>query len=115
MEHKMVLIRWRTYFEVVSTVEFAHPGIPSSPPVYGLVQKITVEETEVALRKIKPGKATGSDDSAADLLKSKSWYPTKWLATFSNQVIAEKKVPDIWHRSTTIPIWKKGSPSVSFY
>uniref|UniRef100_A0A183FEI5 Transposase n=1 Tax=Heligmosomoides polygyrus TaxID=6339 RepID=A0A183FEI5_HELPZ len=63
--------------------------------------KITVEE---ALKKMKPGKATGPDDLAADLWKSKSWYPAKWLATFFNQVIAEKKVPDIWQRSTTIPI-----------
>ncbi|VDP37453.1 unnamed protein product [Heligmosomoides polygyrus] len=90
MHRKMVL--GRTYFEEVSTIEFAHPSIPS-PPVYGPVQKITVGEVEAALKKMKPGKATGLDDLAADLCKSKSWYPTKWLATFFNQVIAEKKVP----------------------
>ncbi|VDP25127.1 unnamed protein product [Heligmosomoides polygyrus] len=27
----------------------------------------------------------------------------------SNQIVKKKKVPDCWHNSTTIPIWKKGS------
>ncbi|VDO91953.1 unnamed protein product [Heligmosomoides polygyrus] len=33
------------------------------------------------------------------------------LAKFFNQVVAEKKVPECWRQSTTIPIWKKGSPA----
>ncbi|VDP54197.1 unnamed protein product [Heligmosomoides polygyrus] len=57
---------------------------------------ITVEETEVALKKMKPGKPTGSDDLAANLWKSKSWYPPEWLTMFFNQVVAEKKKPDTW-------------------
>ncbi|VDP22594.1 unnamed protein product [Heligmosomoides polygyrus] len=73
--------------------------------------KITVEETEAAPKKMKPGKVTGLDDVAADLWKSKSWYPTKWLAPFFKHVIAEKKVSDIWQRCTTIPIWKKKGSS----
>ncbi|VDO66568.1 unnamed protein product [Heligmosomoides polygyrus] len=35
---------------------------------------------------MKPRKATGPDDLVANLWKSKSWYPTKWLATFFNQL-----------------------------
>ncbi|VDP11945.1 unnamed protein product [Heligmosomoides polygyrus] len=48
----MILNRWRTYFEEVSTIEFAHPSIPSSFSVHGPVQKITVAEVEAALKKI---------------------------------------------------------------
>ncbi|VDO95486.1 unnamed protein product [Heligmosomoides polygyrus] len=88
MDRKMVLNRWRTYFEEVSTIEFAHPRIPSSSPVHGTVQKINVEEVEAAPKKMKPGNATSPADLAADLWKSKSWYPTKWLATFFNQVVS---------------------------
>ncbi|VDP57400.1 unnamed protein product [Heligmosomoides polygyrus] len=55
---------------------------------------------------------TGPDDLAADVWKSKLWYPAEWLAEFFNQVVKEKKVPECWHNSTTIPIWKKkGSPA----
>ncbi|VDP08035.1 unnamed protein product [Heligmosomoides polygyrus] len=61
---------------------------------------------------MKRGKATGPDDLAADLWKSKLWYPAEWLAKFFNQVIKDKKVSECWHNSTTTPIWKKkGSPA----
>ncbi|VDP05791.1 unnamed protein product [Heligmosomoides polygyrus] len=59
--------------------------------MYGPVQKIIVEETEAALRKMNPGKAVGPDDLAADLWKSKSWYPDAWLKMFFNQLVAEKR------------------------
>ncbi|VDP02045.1 unnamed protein product [Heligmosomoides polygyrus] len=57
-------------------------------------KEITVEEIEAALKKMRPGKATEPDDVAADLWKSKYWYPAEWLAKFFNQVVAEKKVPE---------------------
>ncbi|VDP30789.1 unnamed protein product [Heligmosomoides polygyrus] len=61
---------------------------------------------------MKPCKATGPDDLAADDWKSKLWYLAEWLTEFFNQVVKEKKVPECWHNSTTIPIWKKrGSPA----
>ncbi|VDP57996.1 unnamed protein product [Heligmosomoides polygyrus] len=63
---------------------------------------------EAALKKMRPGKATGPDDVAAYLWKSTFWYSAEWLAKFFNQVVAEKKAPDCWNQSTTIStIWKK--------
>uniref|UniRef100_A0A8L8KWU0 ERVV2 protein n=1 Tax=Heligmosomoides polygyrus TaxID=6339 RepID=A0A8L8KWU0_HELPZ len=77
-----------------------------------ILAKITVSETEAALRKMKSGKGTGPDDLPADLWKSKGWCPADWLTEFFNQVVAEKKVPESWQQSTTIPTWKKkGSPA----
>ncbi|VDP26175.1 unnamed protein product [Heligmosomoides polygyrus] len=71
-----------------------------------------MEETEAALKKMKPCKATEPDDLEADVWKSKLWHPAEWLAGFFNQVVKEKKVPECRHNSTTIPIWKKkGSPA----
>uniref|UniRef100_A0A183FLY9 Endo/exonuclease/phosphatase domain-containing protein n=1 Tax=Heligmosomoides polygyrus TaxID=6339 RepID=A0A183FLY9_HELPZ len=106
MDRKKALKRWRDYFEEISTVEFPHSAIPSAP-THGPVQKITVEETEAALKKMRPGKATGPDNVAAELWKSKFWYPAEWLAKFFNQVVARKKAPECWRQSTTIPIWKE--------
>ncbi|WKY08003.1 hypothetical protein Q1695_007473 [Nippostrongylus brasiliensis] len=61
---------------------------------------------------MKPGKATGPDDVAAELWKSRHWDSANWLATFFNQIITERKMPTDWQSSTTIPIWKKkGSPA----
>ncbi|VDP02162.1 unnamed protein product [Heligmosomoides polygyrus] len=70
-DRKKALKRWRDYFGEISTTEFPHPAIPSVASVHGPVHKITVEETEAALKKMKPGKATGPDDLAADVWKSK--------------------------------------------
>lgn len=85
----MVLNRWCNYFEEIPKVECARSTISSASPEYDSVQKITVVETEAAIKKTKPGKAMGPDDSAAYLWKSKSWYPAEWLTTFFNQVVAE--------------------------
>ncbi|VDP15935.1 unnamed protein product [Heligmosomoides polygyrus] len=108
-DRKKVLKRWCGYFEEIFTVEFPPPAITSTAPTHGPVQKITVEETEAALEKMRPGKATGPEDVAADLWKSKFCYPAEWLAKFFNQVVAEKKVPECCRQSTTILIWKKKS------
>ncbi|VDP10971.1 unnamed protein product [Heligmosomoides polygyrus] len=78
MDRKKALKRWRDYFEEIATVEFPHPVIPSTAPTHGPVQKITVAEIEAALKKMRPGKATGPDDVAAELWKSKFWYPAEW-------------------------------------
>ncbi|VDO96985.1 unnamed protein product [Heligmosomoides polygyrus] len=58
------------------------------------LMKITLKETEAALKKMKPGKATDPDGIAADLWTLRCWYPAEWLTKFFNQVVAEKKVPD---------------------
>ncbi|VDP51949.1 unnamed protein product [Heligmosomoides polygyrus] len=105
IDRKMVLNRWCTHFVEVSTVEVA--VIPSFPPIYGPVQKITVEEIEAALKKMKLGQATDPDDLSADLWKSETLHTTKWLTAFFNQVITEKKVSDIWQKSTAIPIRRR--------
>uniref|UniRef100_A0A7I4Z612 Reverse transcriptase domain-containing protein n=1 Tax=Haemonchus contortus TaxID=6289 RepID=A0A7I4Z612_HAECO len=107
-DRRKTLKQWREYFANISTAEFAHPAIPCAPPVHGPVQKIPVNETITASKKTKSGKATGLDDLAADLWKSKSWNPAGWLTELFNQVVAEKG----WQQSMTIPIWKKkGSPA----
>ncbi|EYC44370.1 hypothetical protein Y032_0463g1909 [Ancylostoma ceylanicum] len=112
MDRKMVMQRWRDYFEKVSTEEFAHPPVPEVPPTFGPVQPITIEETLAALKRMKAGKATGPDDMAAEVWKSQCWSPADWLTKFFNLVIAQKKVPMDWQQSTTIPIWKgKGNPA----
>ncbi|VDP11674.1 unnamed protein product [Heligmosomoides polygyrus] len=96
MNRKRAMERWHDYFERISTVEFAHPPIPRVPPTHGPVQKITVEETEAALKKMKPGKATGPDDIAAELCNSRCWNPAEWLTKFFNQVVAEEKALSVF-------------------
>ncbi|EYB92462.1 hypothetical protein Y032_0193g1380 [Ancylostoma ceylanicum] len=71
---------------------------------------VSVSEVEMAVKTMKLGRATGSDDVAAELWRWRHWHPAAWLAQLSNRIIFERKIPDEWKRSTTVPIWKKGSP-----
>ncbi|VDL63060.1 unnamed protein product [Nippostrongylus brasiliensis] len=82
--------RWRDYFEKISTEEFPHPSISRAEPVAGPIQTVSAEEVETALRRMKPGKATGSDDFAAELWKSRCWNSAAWLTSFFN-IIAKKE------------------------
>ncbi|EYB86393.1 hypothetical protein Y032_0279g1182 [Ancylostoma ceylanicum] len=72
-DRKKATKRWCDFFEKISTEEFGHPPIPQLPPTRGPIQPITVEETMAALKRMKPGKATGPDDVAAELWKSRHW------------------------------------------
>ena len=104
--------RWRNYFEKISSEEFPHPPIPSTSPVEGPIREIDINEVEEALKKMKLGKATGPDDIPVEFWRSKQWNSTKWLTQFFNQITKEGHVPSDWHRSTTVPIFKKkGSPA----
>lgn len=104
--------RWRQYFEAISTEEFAHPPVPSSQPVHGPVHPISPGEVEEALSKMKLGKATGPDDIAVDIWKSRGWNPVNWISEFFNRIVVEGRIPADWTRSSTVPIFKrKGSPA----
>ncbi|EYC07565.1 hypothetical protein Y032_0069g289 [Ancylostoma ceylanicum] len=60
---------------------------------------------------MRPGKATGPDDVAAELWKPRHCNSAEWLTAFFNKVIEENKTHHDWQRSTTIPIRKrKGNP-----
>ncbi|VDO69069.1 unnamed protein product [Heligmosomoides polygyrus] len=107
MNRKEALKRWRHYFYGMSTEEFSHPAAPSADPIHGPIHNVTVEESEAALRKMRPSKATGPDELPGDLWKSKFWCFSEWLAKLLNHVLVENKVPNGWQESTTILIWKE--------
>ncbi|CAD6188785.1 unnamed protein product [Caenorhabditis auriculariae] len=110
--HKDILERWRRHFAKIANEEFAHPDIPWNAPVLGPTPKIEDQEVVSAIKSMKPSKATGPDDMAAEIWKKDDSVTSKWLADLFNQVIKENKMPQDWNHSTTVPIWKKkGSPA----
>ncbi|EYB84313.1 hypothetical protein Y032_0319g2370 [Ancylostoma ceylanicum] len=103
MNRKKATKRWCDYFEKISTKEFCHPPIPQLPPIYCPIQPITLDETMAALKRMKPGKARGPDDLAAEIWESRHWNSAEWLKAFFNQLITEKKTPVDWQRIPSIP------------
>ncbi|ROI46928.1 Retrovirus-related Pol polyprotein from type-1 retrotransposable element R2 [Anabarilius grahami] len=73
---------WRDYFKKISTQEFPHSPIVHTPPVLGPVQPVTADEVIEVVKKMKPGKATGPDNLAAEVWKSQCWNSIEMASTF---------------------------------
>lgn len=111
MEHAEVTERWRRHFDKIANVEFPHPRIEPPPPIPGPIPRITKGEVEEAVRKMKNGKACGPDDVPADFWKLTGSRGIAWLTNIFNKIIDQNKMPMRWSTSTTVPIFKKGSPT----
>jgi hypothetical protein len=101
-----ILQRWNEHFEGISNEEFPHAPIQSANPIPGPVPLICGKEVEVAINKMKNGKATGPDDIPAEIWKLMGQNGVNILTDLFNGIVGEGKVPDVWLRSVTVPIWK---------
>ncbi|EYC32507.1 hypothetical protein Y032_0003g1619 [Ancylostoma ceylanicum] len=101
-----VMERWRQYFEQTFNEEFPHPPIPFVKGVQGPVLPVAPAEVSEAIRKMKPNKATGSDDIPTDVWKLIGESGAAWLSKFFNRMLAESQTPEVWQMSTTVPVWK---------
>ena len=70
------------------------------------ITEITNAEIEMALRKMKNGKATGPDNLPVEVWKSLGRTVVNFLKEALNKITDEEKIPDIWRKSILIPIYK---------
>ena len=76
------------------------------PSVESEVEKVSVEEVERALRKMKRGKAVGPDDIPVEVWKCLGQRGIEWLTNFFNDILEAEKMPDEWRNSILVPIYK---------
>ncbi|EYB89064.1 hypothetical protein Y032_0237g3262 [Ancylostoma ceylanicum] len=71
---------------------------------------LRIEEKKVtaALAKMKNGKPPGPDNLPPEIWKIAEGAGTLWLPSFSNEMIAEWKLPNSWTTNTTVPIYRFG-------
>lgn len=70
--------------------------------------EIKLEEVESAIRKLKNGKAPGTDNIKAELIKYMGNAGNLLLHEIINEAWRNKTVPREWKRSIIVPIYKKG-------
>ena len=71
--------------------------------------EVTREEVEVAVRKLKNGKAPGSDEIVAELVKNGEQVVVDWLLELLRELWRTKRVPQEWKNAIPIPLHKKRS------
>ena len=77
---------------------------------FSLNRPISVEEIQLALRKLKTGKAAGPDGIISEFLKHacKSNAFIGFLVKFLNVLFDRGTYPESWSESIVIPLYKKG-------
>ncbi len=101
-----ILARWNEYFTAISNEELPHPPIHSPDPIRGPVLPVTTAETMKAVKTMKNGKGTGTDDNPVDVWKLMGHHGAVFLAALFNKIFAANWAPHAWMTSTTVLIWK---------
>ena len=73
--------------------------------------EITVDEIEMAIKKLKKGKAPGWDGLTTDMYKCFNGKLKEFLKDLFNQILETGSYPDQWKRGIIKPIFKSGAKS----
>ncbi|MCU7800906.1 MAG: reverse transcriptase family protein [gamma proteobacterium symbiont of Lucinoma myriamae] len=71
--------------------------------------RITQEEIKQAIRKLKPGKASGLDKISAEMLKASTSSLLQVYEKLFNSLFRKGIYPNCWRESYIVPIFKSGS------
>ena len=89
---------WRFVVVIVriSNEEFSwdREGLTDVRPVCGPGERISEEEVEAAIGKMKLGKAAGPSGVVADMLKAAGEDGTRWMTELCNAVVRDGKIPE---------------------
>ncbi len=88
---------------------FAFDPRDFAPELQVKMDKITVDEVEQALKKLKSGKAAGQDQIPAELLKHGGTSMIQVLTQLMNRCWEEEQIPDEWCQGMIVKLPKKGN------
>ena len=106
--------RWAEYFRELLNVEEDREGVVVA---VGGAKKMTVmggenggeirkEEVEVAIKRMRAGKAPGLDGCHAECLKRGGTVVVDWLVRLFNVCLREGRVPEDWRSACIVPLYK---------
>ena len=76
--------------------------------------RITYDELSSAAKKLKYGKACGTDGIPAECWRAvldHDSHASRWIVEFVNELMREERVPSQWHDSRVAAVYKKGDPT----
>ena len=82
------------------------PRIEEAEVVKEEVNCVSREEVKNALKRMKKGKAVGSDEFPAEVWKCMGKRGIKFLNRLFNRLLMDERMPEKWRRSVLIPIYK---------
>ncbi len=68
--------------------------------------KITEEELDEALKKMKNGKSTGSDGIVVELMKEGGTLLKNEILSLLNKIWGDERIPEEWGKTVIVPIYK---------
>ncbi|KAI8516232.1 Kinesin-like protein kif22 [Branchiostoma belcheri] len=107
------LSAWKCHYDRLLNVEFPwNPEVlDEALPVYGPPPKIDKSRTSKAINAMKRGKAAGPSGIVAEMLQAGGEFMADQIASLTNAIIKEERIPNDWNLSYIINCYKgKGDP-----
>lgn len=98
--------RWKEYFEALLNEENEREIFEEGEGNPGIVNQVTREEVEKAVKKMKKGKAVGADGIPVEAWKCLGDDGIDILWDLMRRVMCEEKIPNEWRKSVMVPIFK---------
>jgi hypothetical protein len=101
--------RWREYFDKLFNDESEKTAIELDHSIdtnKRFIRRIQESEVKKDLKKMKTGKALGSDDILIEVWRCLGDIEIVWLTKLFNTIFRSNKMPDEWRRSILIPIFE---------
>ena len=108
VEDEQVLEVWRSHYDKISNEEFEwdKDNLVRMEAVCGPCEKISVQEVQAAVAKMKNNKSAGPSGVVVDMLKAAGDAGSYWVTDVCNAVIKEGKIPDDWCKSWMVNVYK---------
>lgn len=102
--------RWHEYFQELLVEERKDEEMEAHEevPVRSEEDKISLEELQEAIRKLKYGKAPGCDRITSEMVKNMGRKGVELLLKIYNRVWRDVTLPNDWRKALIMPIYKKG-------
>ena len=103
----MIIGRWKGYFDKLLNEENPRSIFDDGVPNKGLTQGISRNEVNVAISRMKNGKATGMDGIPVEVWKCLGEEGIDMLWDLMKGIYEQEKIPTEWRDSVIIPIYKE--------